>query len=247
MNVSLYQAASALHAHSQWQDVIAENLAAGSVPGYKKKEITFSAISSGVTPANRTGTQNLVQPHTTEAVNFQPGQLRYTGQPTDLAIEGRGFFEVQLPNGAPGYTRGGEFHLNAQGQLVTKSGYAVLGDGGPVQMDPNNHGPITVSAAGEIHQGAEAKGALKVVDFNDPTLLTPLSGEYFLAQNPNLLPREIRAPQVHQGYLEGANTSPVGEMTQLITTMRLFEANQRTIQTQYDRMRRALSELGNLS
>jgi flagellar basal body rod protein FlgG len=247
MNVSLYQAASALHAHSQWQDVIAENLAAGSVPGYKKKEISFSAMSSGVMPANGAGNQTLVQPRANTAINFQPGQLRYTGQPSDLAIEGRGFFEVQLPNGALGYTRDGEFHLTAQGQLVTKAGYAVLSDTGPVQMDPNNHSPITVSSTGEIHQGAESKGSVKVVDFNDLKLLTPISGEYFLAQNPNLQTQEIRAPQVHQGYLEGANTSPLGEMTQLITAMRLFEANQRTIQAQDDRMRRALSELGNLS
>lgn len=245
--MSLYQAASALHANNQWQEAIADNIAAGSVPGYKKKEVSFSAVAGGVASAQSIPGQKLVQPAASTAVNFSPGQLRYTGLPTDVAIEGKGFFEVQLPNGASAYTRDGEFHVDAQGRMVTKAGYAVLGESGPVQLDPNNHEPITITASGEIHQGAESKGKLQVVEFNDQKLLTPISGAYFTANSSDLQANPAANAQLHAGYLEGSNTSPVTEMTHLITAMRMTEANQKVIQAQDERMNRALSDLGNLS
>src|SRR6266536_6031406 len=130
MNVSLYQAAAAMNANSRWQEVIAENLAGSSIPGSRKQDVSFSAVSAGMAPglAGLHG-GGFVMPMSTATVNFQQGTLRPTTLPTDLAIEGPGFFEVQLPNGSHGFTRDGELQLNAQGQLVTKQGYLVLGDG----------------------------------------------------------------------------------------------------------------------
>jgi flagellar basal body rod protein FlgG len=181
------------------------------------------------------------------ATNFQPGQLKFTGVKTDCALEGSGFFEVQLANGAAGYTRDGEFQINAQGQLVTKAGYPVLGSNGPVQLDPANQNPISISADGEINQGSESKGTLKVVEASDLKLLTPISGGYFLATDPNLRMQPTTNPVIRQGYLESANTSPVAEMAHLITAMRMFEANQRMIQAHDERTAQTISELGNLS
>src|ERR1039457_827918 len=155
MNVSLYQAAAAMNANARWQDMISENLAAISIPGGRSRDVSFSSVQAGaqfVIPAART------------AVNFQPGELRPTQNPTDFALEGKGFFEVQLPNGDHAYTRDGEFHLNAQGQLVTKQGYPVLGDGGPLQFDPSNAQPLTIAATGEVSQGGDVKGKLKLAE-----------------------------------------------------------------------------------
>src|SRR6185436_20594619 len=120
MNVSLFQAAAALKANSQWQEAIAENLSASSIPGFKKKELFTTAIAAGGPPLPGVAPSTFVMPRSGVATNFQPGQLKHTGVNTDCAIEGPGFFEMQLPNGTTGYTRDGEFQINAQGQLVTK-------------------------------------------------------------------------------------------------------------------------------
>ena len=245
MNVSLYQAAAALNANARWQEMITENLAASSVPGYRKQEVSFAAVEAGIAGAP-TGTPNAryVIPATNVSMNFLQGALRATGAPLDFALEGPGMFEVQLPNGSRAYTRDGEFHINAQGQLVTKQGYTVLGDNGPLQFDPNVAGAITISPNGDVSQGDEVKGHLRLLEFNDPHQLTGLGAGYFLADRPEAQPEIAQKTSVRQGFLETANTSPTAEMASLITAMRMFEANQKVMQAQDERMGRVISELG---
>ncbi len=245
MNVSLYQAAAAMTASSRWQELISENLAASSVPGYKKQELSFSAIQAGLMPAPANGPQHFALPHAAAATNFQPGELKATGVSTDIALEGRGFIPVQLPDGHTAYTRDGELHLSATGQLVTKQGFTVLGEGGPIQLDTNNHTPLSISATGEVSQGADTKGTIKAVDFTEPNLLTPISHGCFLATHPSLKPADASNTSIRQGFLEGANTSAASEMAHLITSMRMYEANQKVIQAQDERMGRVITELGN--
>jgi flagellar basal-body rod protein FlgF len=251
MNVSLYQAASALNATSRWQEVIAENLASASVPGFKKQELSFSALQSGPLPAPtgpaHAANRNFMLPQVGVTTSFLQGELRHTGVITDVAIEGPGFFEVQLPGGATGYTRDGEFKLDAQGQLVTKEGYLVLSDGGTVILDPNNPAPLTISPTGEVSQGADLKGRLRVAEFNDPQLLTQISRGYFLANHPNLQTNDAAASSVRQGYVEASNASATREMVSLMTALRSFEANQRVIQLHDERVSRAIAELGQTS
>ncbi|MFM1770111.1 MAG: Flagellar basal-body rod protein FlgG [Verrucomicrobiota bacterium] len=243
MNVGLYQAASALNANSRWQELISENLAASSVPGFKKQELSFSAIQAGLLPAASAPDQRFLLPQSAAAVNFKAGELKFTGSKTDVALEGAGFLAVQLPEGATAYTRDGELRLSPAGQLTTKQGFPVLGDNGPIQVDVNNPAPVTISAQGEVSQGAEVRGRLRAVEFDRPQLLTPIGRGQFLANNPELQPAESAATTFHQGYVETANTSPAMEMANLITSMRLYEANQRVIRAQDDRMSRAITEL----
>ena len=246
MNVSLYQAAAAMNANARWQEVISDNLAAATVPGSRKEEVSFSAVSAGTAPgiAGLTG-GGFVMPNAKAAVNFLQGTLRPTGLPTDLAVEGPGFFEVQLPNGSHAFTRDGELQLNAQGQLVTKQGYLVMSDAGPLQLDPANSSPISVTATGELSQGGALKGRLRLVEFSQPNQLQPIGGGCFLANSPGMLPAPAQSSQIRQGFLESANTSPTTEMASLITAMRMFEANQKVMQMQDDRMGRVISDLGN--
>ncbi|MDB6022593.1 MAG: hypothetical protein JWQ04_2450 [Pedosphaera sp.] len=248
MNVSMYQAAAALDANSRWQEVISENLASSSVPGFKKQQLSLAAVRAGLMPASNLNSANLpktfTMPKASTSTSFLPGEMQYTGNGHDVAIEGKGFFQVQLPNGAKALTRDGEFQMSAQGQLQTKQGYPVLGAGGPIQLDPHNTAPLTISANGDVSQGADVKDKIALADFDKPELLTQISGGYFTATNPNLHPQPATGT-LREGYIEGSNTSVVGEMANMMTAMRGFEANQKVIQMQDDRLGRTIADLGN--
>ncbi len=230
-----------MSANARWQEVVSENLASASIPGYKKQELSFSTIESGLSAS---GSAKGQIPRAQSVTSFQQGEIRQTGVATDVAVDGAGFFEIQLPNGSPAYTRDGEFHINAQGQMVSKQGCLVLGESGPIQLDRSNPAAVSISATGEVSQGAELRGKLKLVEFNDPHLLRQANG-YFLADNPDLHPTDVAVPSLRQGCLEAANTTSVMEMANLIRVMRGFEANQKLLQAHDDRMGRAISELGN--
>jgi flagellar basal body rod protein FlgG len=245
VNVSLYQAAAAMNAQNRWQEVIAGNIASSSVPGYKKQDVSFSAFDAGMMPSGPAGRpQAYSLPRVSSQIDFSQGEIRYTGRDTDVAVEGAGFFEVQLPNGKSSYTRDGQFHLNGQGQLVSKDGFAVMGQGGPITIDRSIQGPIRISGTGEISKGSTTIGRLKVVGFADPSTLASVGGGQFLPTDPSVQPQDVPNPTVRQGYIEGSNTSTVSEMTGLISSMRAFEANQKVIQTQDERMGKVISDLG---
>lgn len=250
MNVSLYQAASALNANARWQEVISENMASGSIPGFKKQDLSFEAVKAGMlTPtksAAGAGAQAVALPSVRNVTNFTPGDVKRTDVNTDFAIDGSAFFEVQLPNGNTAYTRDGEFKVNAQNQLVTKQGYLVMGEGGPIQLDRGSTG-LTAAPDGTISQGDQVRGKLNLVTFNDPNLLKSAGGGMFLAKDPALQTSTDGGSTVRQGFLEGSNTSPVLEMANLVSVMRAYEANQRVIQMQDERMSKAISELGSPS
>ena len=103
---------------------------------------------------------------------------------------------------------------------------------------------MSISASGDISQGSEVRGKLKVTDYDKPELLTQISGSYFLANNTALRTQPTTA-SLRQGYLEGSNTSVVGEMANMMTAMRGFEANQHIIQIQDDRLGKTIADLGN--
>jgi flagellar basal-body rod protein FlgG len=248
MNVSLYQSAAALDANARWQEVISENLSASVIPGFKKQDLSFSAIESGLLQAGTRlqspDQQRLSLPSAASQTNFSPGELKPTQVATDLAIDGAGFFEVQMPNGTRAYTRDGELRFNSQGQIITKQGYLVLGDAGPISVDLSSPGKLEVSTSGEVSQSGEVKGNVRLMSFSDPNLLTNIGGGYFVAQHPGLLADRSEA-FVRQGYLETGNTTPVSEMVNLIGAMRVFEANQKAIQKQDERMGKLISEVAN--
>lgn len=246
MNVSVYQAAAALNASNRWQEIIGENLSSSSTYGFKKQDVSFAAIQAGAMArtAGAGSPQNFSLSKAQSTTNFLPGELTFTSEKLDLALEGKGFFEVQLPNGAMTYTRNGAFTMSADGQLVTKAGYPVMSANGPIQLDPRSSDPVTISREGEVRQGNDVKGKVRTVDFNDPRLLTLTGSANFLANDPKLQMTEVEQPTIRQGFLETSNASSVSEMANLIMAMRMYEANQKVIQTHDDRMSRAISELG---
>jgi flagellar basal-body rod protein FlgF len=246
MNVSLYQAAAAMNANSRWQELISDNLADSSVPGARKQDVSFSAIEAG-SPSGQLGLngERFVMPSARGVLNFSQGEINPTGVSTDFAVDGPGFIQVEMPNGTAAFTRDGEMHVNAQGQLVTKRGFAVAGDGGaPIQLDPNNSAPMTVASSGQVSQGGEAKGHIKLVEFKDAHALTVMGQGYYMSAKNGQKPTDAETTAIRQGYLEGANTSPTVEMSSLITAMRMFESNQKVLQMQDDRMGQVITSLG---
>jgi len=247
MNVSLYQAAAALNATSRWQDVVADNLASSSVPGFRKQSLSTAAVETGLLSVDSSGRpQYFSVPQTSLSVSFKSGQMDYTGNDKNAAIDGEGFFQVQLADGTPAVSRDGEFQVNSTGQLVTKEGYTVIGDNGPIQLDPHNRNVLTISASGEVRQGGEVKGKLTLTDFENPQLLTQTNGVYFLATNPALQPKPATG-SLRQGFVEGANTTALSEMANMMTAQRTFEANQNVIQIQDERLGKVINDLGNPS
>jgi len=247
VNTGIYQGASAMNAAALWQQAISENIAASAVPGYKKQQVTFEGVRAGLLGAQshqmEVSPQHYSQPTASLRTDFSQGIMRPTGSKTDLAIEGNGFFEVQLPDGKMAYTRDGEFRLSPQGQLVTKDGYPVASDSGTLQVDLKNPGTFTVSNTGEASQGNQNKGKIRLVEFTDPSLLAPMGGGYFTANDPKLQPKASAASSVRQGFVEASNGSVVEEMTNLMMAMRSFEANQKVIQIHDERVNKAINEL----
>jgi flagellar basal body rod protein FlgG len=245
MEVSLYQAAAAMNATAQWQDLISQNLATASIPGARKQEISFSDVQAGIA-SNLPGSEqsNFYIPSASTVTSFKTGELCSTGNSMDFALEGPGFFAVQMPDGQSAYTRNGEFQLNSKGQLVNKEGYPVLGDNGPLQFNPNSSDPITISAAGDVSQGVEKKGNIQITEFLNPGKLTPLGTGFVGSDDGDAQPVPAASTQVRQGFIEAANMSPTTEMSSLITAMRMFESNEKVLEMQSDRMSKVISQLG---
>jgi flagellar basal-body rod protein FlgF len=222
MDVSLYSAAAAMNATERWQDLVADNLSVTSVPGARQRDVVFSA-SAGL--------------------NFLQGKLNATGADLDFAAEGPGFFTVKMTDGSTVYTRDGQFRLNEKGELTTKEGYQIVSDGGAVRYDPNNRAPLKVSPMGEVSQGADLKGRISITEFGNLKSLTKLMGGYYSADPVASQPVPATNTSVRQGYVEESNASPMLAMTSLITSMRMFESNQKVMTMQSDRMSKTITEL----
>lgn len=244
MDVSLYSAAAGMNATERWQDLVADNLSSASIPGSRQQEISFSAVQAGLASgAAGSAGGNYVIPFAGAATNFSQGELKATGGNLDVALEGPGFFTVQMPDGSKGYTRDGEFRLNSQGQLVTKQGFPVMSAGGTLSFDPNNPAPINISATGEVSQGVDSKGKLAIAEFGDLKALSSGNGGYYRADSPLAQPKPATSTNVRQGFVEASNTSPTLAMASLITSMRMFETNQKVMTMQSDRMSKSIADL----
>lgn len=238
MNVALHQASAAMTANLAWHDLVAQNLSGQSAPGYRAQVAGFEEFRI---PGSQTRLGS-AYPTLKPGLSREQGMLQSTGHPTDLGLDGPGFFAVQAPGGGRIYTRDGQFHLDRQGAVLTKDGYPVIGPQGRVVVDPAA-GPIAVGPRGEISQRGVPVGQIQLFEVADISQMEHLSGSYY-----RLSPGAKAAPAtqttLQQGFLEGANTSPVQEMGQMLMAMRHFEANQRALQAADDRMARSIQELG---
>ena len=246
MNIGIYKSASALVALDRWQESISRNIASASVPGFKKTEGVFESkpaeverYGSGRSVKEERG----VMPTAVSQISLQPGEIRATGNETDFAIQGRGFFKVQLEKGQSGYTRDGEFHLNAERKLVNKAGFPVLGDGGPIVFKAEG-GRLSLSADGTLVQGETAVGKLPIYDFKDTDKLRRMGDGLLTAEDEKVQPTKLEKPEIVNGVLEMSNVQPLQEMVNMITVSRAYEANQKVVISLDELMEKAIQNLG---
>jgi flagellar basal-body rod protein FlgG len=192
---------------------------------------------------------------------FEQGAHRTTGNPFDFALEGRGFFTVETKDGVR-YTRNGSFLIDKDSYLVTKDGSYVLGENGRIQVKANNfsvneQGDVTVnmdlqnqgkdrlvSYAENDWSDTRVIDRLLITDFRQPRGLKKEGNSYYRPTEEALPVVAARDAKVQQGFLEMANVNPVREMTRMIEVQRIYEANQRVLQTHDSELGKLINEVG---
>lgn len=177
--------------------------------------------------------------------DFSQGSLRSTGNSLDLALEGKGFLEVQTPQGVR-LTRNAVMNVDPNGRLVTKEGYPILAAGTPGQSPDDRQIRVTsssgivVTGEGELFQAGQRVAKLSSVTVDKPDALLKI-GQSFYALKPNLNPVLTPTTELrfHQGFTEASNVNIIREMTDMISTTRTFESLQKAIQA-YDQMNEKL-------
>lgn len=248
----IYTAASGMLKDMQRQDVVANNLANVSTPGYKRDMAVCRSFAdlliqreNDQEPAGRavsgknpiigslgfgTGVYSTVTIH-------EPGGLQETDNPLDVAIAGEGYFVVDTPQGRR-YTRDGSFTLNADGVLTDGQGQAVLGQQGPITIQG---GEPVIDQTGRVFVNGQEVDRLQIVSFNNLAGLQKV-GDNFFTTTENPVP--LNNPQVKQGFLEDSNVNVVREMVEMIDVMRSYEANQKVVQAQDGTLEKTVNEVG---
>jgi flagellar basal-body rod protein FlgF len=223
-------------------DILSNNLANVNTSGFKDDLPVFRMDSTApTTPLSVPGRLSPYAPPLEARTDFGPGPLVRTGNTLDVAIVGKGFFEVQAPEGSR-FTRKGNFTVNGQGALATADGWPVMGRGGAITIEGSR---VEIGDQGEIFVDGEAVDALRVVDFDKPYNLIK-TGDTFFVPAPGVQPQTMEEgeSQVAQGFLESSNVNAIRTMTELIETMRVFESYQRIIRTADDATAKTVNEVG---
>ncbi|WNW11155.1 flagellar basal-body rod protein FlgG [Pseudomonas sp. DTU_2021_1001937_2_SI_NGA_ILE_001] len=259
---ALYVAKTGLSAQDTNLTTISNNLANVSTTGFKRDRAEFqdllyqikrqpgaqstqdSELPSGLqvgTGVRIVGTQK----------SFVAGSLQTTENPLDMAVNGRGFFQIMQPDGTLAYTRDGTFHLNSNGQIVTSNGFALE----PAIVVPQNAQTFTVAQDGTVSvtlAGATATpqviGNIQTADFINPAGLQAMGGNLFVETASSGAPN-VGQPGLNglgpvlQNTLENSNVSTVEELVNMITTQRAYEMNSKVISTADQMMQNLVQNL----
>ena len=175
--------------------------------------------------------------------DFSQGELKATGGALNLGVQGQGFFRIQTANGER-YTRDGAFTLNDQGQIVTAAGDKVLGDGGPVTLDPLKGTP-SISADGTVSQQGQTVGKIALVNFASLSALSK-DGAGLYSNSTNLQPTPATG-QIRQGMLEQSNVQGITQITRLIEVSRAYESISQMMDQTAQLSSSAIDRLGKVS
>jgi flagellar basal-body rod protein FlgF len=255
MSGEIYMAAAAALAYEKRLDVAANNLANVNTVGFKRDEVSFQAYLSS--PSGQV--QAVTPPYSVSQaapsfwIDYQsrtdltPGPLRQTGNLFDLALNGKGFFSAESPEGTV-YTRRGNFTLNADGLLVTQEGWPVQAEGGEIRVEGRSRVPgqqsFTVGEDGSVRVNGRAAGRLRIEDVPADSLVKTGQG-YFKAAGQGGGPPE--AVRIAQGFLEMSNVEAVQGMVEMIEILRGYESYQRVIRAVDEVNSKSINEVGRTS
>ena len=255
MSGGIYMAASGALAYEKRLQIISNNLANANTVGYKMDHGQFQFIEPEDLPA--TISPPPAEPGTSQAesfwfqfnsyTDFSHGSLRNTGNDFDLALIGDGFFCVQKPDGVH-YTRKGDFTLNADGVLVTRNGYPVLGDGGEITVksseNPHQYKKFTVDEEGYVSVDGKQVGRLRIVGFSATDKLLKMGDTLFKPADNSPPPTAAEDFQVSQGFVELSNVDVVKMMTEMIEVLRGYESYQKVIRSADEASAKSINEVG---
>ncbi len=216
-------------------DVVANNLANVSTPGFKVEHLYQSYKSSPDDSAAGEKTSYMF-------VDYSPGILQKTDNALDVAINGEGFFVIETQAGIT-YTRKGNFTVNKNKQLVTQSGDYVLGEAGPIKINGRN---VNIDNSGTIRVDGMEAGKLKIVSFDNRQKLVK-HGDGLFMNNGDASMKKVEKPYVSAGHLELSNVNAIQEMVEMISIERSFEAYHKTMKMMEDMDKLSTSRIGRLA
>lgn len=245
----LYTSAMGMVVQQKRQENISQNLANIETNSFKKQEMIASAFDRVVVKNKANSVDNRLTAigdmHLGVRVDdlytdFKQGIVEDTDEPLDFAIEGEGFFTIQLPSGDYAYTRDGSFTLNENGQLTTKQGYLVMADN--LESIPLRTEDIQVDSRGMITLPNGQDFALSIVNFAQAQDLQKLGGNLYTIEGGQ--PIDGNAYTIRQGSLEKSNVNALDELVKMIEVTRSFESNQKAVQAMDDTLGKAVNEVG---
>ena len=258
MSGEIYMAAVGALAYEKRLQIISNNLANANTVGYKQDQGQFKLLNLSDLP--QIITQNGDALNTSQADLFwnqfkvytdhTGGSLKHTGNDFDLALVGKGFFCVQTPDGIH-YTRKGDFTLNAEGVLVTRNGWPVLGEGGEIsvegQENPHRHKKFSVDEEGNVSVDGNQIDSLRLVDFPQPDALIKVGETLFKPVDSGPGETQAQDARVSQGFIELSNVDAVKMMTEMIEVLRGYESYQKIIRSVDEVNSRAINEIGKVT
>ena len=259
MNQALWIAKTGLSAQDTRLATIANNLSNAATIGFKRDSVVFEDLfyqvrrQPGAQSSQNTQVPSGLQVGTGVRVigtqkEFSAGSMEVTEKPLDLAIVGRGFFEILMPDGSSGYTRNGQFQISSEGEMVTARGLTLQ----PSIAIPDDVQSITISPDGIVEatvfgQAApQTLGTLTVTNFVNPTGLQAIGSNLYMetaaSGSPVTgTPGSAGIGRLEQGTLENSNVDVVQELVSMITTQRTYEMNSKVISTA-DQMMQFISQ-----
>lgn len=237
----LYTAYTGMEAQQHKMDIVANNLANANTNGYKQDNVVFKSFSEvlavkindpKVSTNHKIGQMTLGVQVDNIYTNFEQGALSFSEDPLSCALEGEGMITIGKLNEDGTYserfTRDGSFSLDQGRRLVTKDGFYVLGENGPITM-PN--GQLSVTQDGTIYVKDERVDQIQLTGFEDFTALKKVGSSQF--EQTDRTEKTVFTGSMRQGYEEASNVNSVKEMIDMISLQRIYEANQKVLTT-YD-------------
>lgn len=234
----IYSSASAMIPRLRQQEVIANNIANATTPGFKKDSVFVGELTKAeqrsIPTKSDWETPMIDQVYTDQS----QGSFDQTGNNLDLAIDGDGFFVVQNEDGSEGLTRNGAFKVSEAGFLVNGSGEQAMGTGGPIQLPA---GQVTVGSDGIISVDGVQLTTIRVAAVEDPSKLEKFDGKFRIPEGVELGPAVNFV--VRQGYLEGSNVDVITQMVQMISSYRNYESDSQSLKAQDESLEKLIREV----